>query len=136
VTFRARPAAQVALGPAAILVLIWAATVQAWPVEYCSGASVSRQTLARYDASVWLFSRQELIDAERTHLPWGWPEPACPLRLFNPSFIVCYDTERRGPLWSAYRLRREDAIGAGFAADPQGLGGGIIGETPGMSIRT
>jgi DNA/RNA endonuclease G (NUC1) len=124
VTFRARAAAKGALGPAAILVLIWAATVHAWPVEYCSGARVSRQTLARYDTSVWLFSRQELIDAERAHLPWGWPEPACPLRLFAPSFIVCYDTERRVPLWSAYRLRREDVDRRGtrrpsFRTDPR-----------------
>ncbi len=71
----------------------------------------------------------ELSDAERaralsTHLPFGVPPPRSsrqPLRVLR-EFVIRYDTDLRGPIWTAYRLGPGDILEAerrdAFRADP------------------
>src|SRR5438094_2698686 len=83
------------------------APLNADEVKYCFRSGPAKSILAQYDDEVRLLSQQQLIDAEKTHLPYGFPT-MCPLRLFNPYYINCYDTVRRVPAWSAYRLEGSD----------------------------
>jgi len=68
------------------------APLNADEVKYCFRSGPAKSTLAQYDDEVRLLSQQQLIDAEKTHLPYGFPT-MCPLRLFNPYYINCYDED-------------------------------------------
>src|SRR2546430_17569920 len=72
------------------------APLNADEVKYCFRSGPAKSILAQYDDEVRLLSQQQLIDAEKTHLPYGFPT-MCPLRLFNPYYINGYAPARRGP---------------------------------------
>ena|SRR6266566_9363181 len=47
------------------------APLNANEVKYCFRSGPAKSTLAQYDDEVRLLSQQQLIDAEKTHLPLG-----------------------------------------------------------------
>lgn len=88
--------------------------------EICRGSDVSRPELEQLDAALPL-SLPEKLQAEATHLPWG--APGRTRLLYHPDFIASYDSDRRLPIWAAYRLRAEDIVSAprrnSFRTDPR-----------------
>ena len=87
------------------------APLNADEVKYCFRSGPAKSILAQYDDEVRLLSQQQLIDAEKTHLPYGFPT-MCPLRLFNPYYINCYDT-RRERSGSNDRAGRDEDLACG-----------------------
>ncbi|MCA9639436.1 MAG: DNA/RNA non-specific endonuclease, partial [Myxococcales bacterium] len=71
-----------------------------------------------------LLNGAERARALATHLPFGEPPPRTEhqrLRVLK-QFVIQYDPELRGPIWTAYRLEPQDVVEAerldAFRADP------------------
>lgn len=74
--------------------------------EVCRGSQIPPAGLRRHDGAALLISTQEILDAERTHLPWGYPSREKRL-LYHREFVFRYDVERWVPTWAAYKLERK-----------------------------
>jgi endonuclease G len=105
-----------------VLLVLVATAGTAW-AEYCRSQGESRVPAAeakKYDKAV-LLSPSEVTAAEDTHLRWGKPD--CGRYLYHREFVLCYDPERRVPLWVVYRLDRADlkklARRNAFRTDPR-----------------
>ena len=87
------------------LVLVTAGT--AW-AEYCKsqGNNPVPAAEARKHDKALLLSPTEVTAAEDVHLRWG--KPGCQRYLYHHEFVLCYDTERRVPVWAAYQLASAD----------------------------
>jgi DNA/RNA endonuclease G (NUC1) len=75
--------------------------------EICKNSQVPAAELRRYDGAALLLSRDEILEAEARHLPFGYPDREARL-LYDKEFVFRYDIERRIPLWASYRLERRD----------------------------
>ncbi len=93
--------------------------VATW-AEVCPGSQVPRSELDQFDAALPL-SLNAKLQAEDTHLPWGFPGRS--QLLYHSEFVVSYDSERRVPIWVAHRLRAEDVLSRprrdSFRTDPR-----------------
>lgn len=90
---------------ACALVLFTAGTVAA---EYCGSQGnnpVPAAEAKKYDKAL-LLSPAEVVAAENLHLRWG--KPACARYLYHHEFVLCYDTERRVPVWAVYQLTKPE----------------------------
>jgi endonuclease G len=87
-----------------LAVLAWCGTAQP---EVCSGSKVKVAELKKFDQHLVL-TQNEINAAIATHLPWGAPE--CAKLLVLREFVVCYDAQRRIPLWAAYQLTSAEII--------------------------
>lgn len=87
-----------------LAVLVYAAAAGA---EVCKGSKVSAKTLKKYDGLLPL-SQADQTTAIAEHLPFGTPQ--CTKLLTLKWYIVCYDTEKRIPLWVAYKLTAQDIV--------------------------
>lgn len=92
-------------GPLALL-LAFILPVSTW-AEVCPRSKVPRAELEQFDAELPI-PLADKLQAEDTHLPWGFPSHT--RLLYHREFIVSYDSNRRVPLWVAYRLRAEDIV--------------------------
>lgn len=88
--------------------------------EVCPFNEIPNQELEQID-SVFPLPLTTKLQAEETHLPWGFPGRT--RLLYFPEFIVSYDSSRRVPIWTAYRLRAEDIVNRerrdSFRTDPR-----------------
>jgi endonuclease G len=87
-----------------LAVLAWCGTAQP---EVCPGSKVKIADLKRFDQHLVL-PQSEINAAIAKHLPWGAPE--CAKLLVLREFVVCYDVQRRIPLWAAYQLTSAEII--------------------------
>ena len=106
---------------AVALLLVFVTAGTSW-AEYCKqpGTPVPRAEANKFDRAV-LLSPSEVTASENTHLRWGKPD--CQRYLFHHEFVLCYDTERRVPLWVMYELTKAEvkslARRNGFRTDPR-----------------
>lgn len=73
--------------------------------EVCTGSKVKKALLDKYDSRAAL-PQSEITAAVAEHLPFG--APPCAKLLVLKWYVVCYDTQKRIPLWVAYSLSAQD----------------------------
>ncbi|MGE0321499.1 MAG: DNA/RNA non-specific endonuclease [Polyangiaceae bacterium] len=90
---------------------------------YCDWKGVNADDVDAANQEL-LLSDDERARALATHLPFGTPPPRSKhqvLRVLR-QFVIEYDADLRGPIWTAYRLERADVLEAerrdAFRADP------------------
>jgi endonuclease G len=106
---------------ALLLLAAPASTSALQPVEYCKGTSAG--AVKKFDGATLLLSKQEIVDAEAKHLPWGYPSRDKKL-LYHREFVFQYDVTRKVPVWASYRLEAKDVSGGvprkdSFRTDPR-----------------
>jgi len=85
-------------------VLAWCGTASP---EVCTGSKVKKADLVIFDGHLVL--PQSQIDASiAKHLPWG--APGCPKLLVLKEYVVCYDAQKRIPLWAGYQLTSAEIV--------------------------
>ena len=101
----------------AVSVLLLASS--AW-AEICRGSKV-RKAILDEDNKAVILTEHQITKAKTDHAPWGVAE--CPKLLVHREYLVCFDLERRVPLWVSYTLKRADLGPAkrldAFRSDPR-----------------
>lgn len=97
-----RKAATVVRATLLAFALVFFASASPLRAAVCPHNQVSKADLQKFDSALPIHGADK-IQAEITHLPWGFP--GTKRLLYHREFSISYDTDRRVPLWVAYKLR-------------------------------